>query len=317
MKRLLLISTLIAALLLSSCSIISGSKSRVREELAPMAEESSMAIGAAPTDYEGKEYELKANQNIENQDISGERIVIKNANLSIVVANPTEAMDAIVSMTENMGGFVVNSNVYKTTTSSGAEVPVANITVRVPAEQLNQAMNLIKSLVENENLDVLREEVSGQDVTSEVTDLESRLRNLQEAEQQLLKIMDVATKTEDVMSVFRELTNVREQIEVLQGQIKYYRESARLSAVSVYIQSKEAIAPLTIGGWKPSIQVQKALQALINGMKYFGNFLIWLVIFLLPLAAVIGLPIHFIVKAIRKRRMQAKGKTEPKLKEKK
>ena len=125
--------------------------------------------------------------------VSAERIVIKNANLSIVVTDPVVSMEAIGKLATGMGGFVVTSNLYKTTTSSGIEVPVANITIRVPVAQLDAALNQIKAMVNDKDVDILNEDVSGQDVTSEVTDLESRLRNLQAAETQLLEIMDNAT----------------------------------------------------------------------------------------------------------------------------
>jgi len=54
---------------------------------------------------------------------STERIVIRNANLSIIVEDPTQSIDVISQMANDMGGFVVFSNVYKTMTSSGVEVP--------------------------------------------------------------------------------------------------------------------------------------------------------------------------------------------------
>ena len=180
-------------------------------------------------------------------------------------------MEAISKLATGMGGFVVTSNLYKTTTNSGIEVPVANITIRVPVAQLDAALNQIKAMVEDKDVDILSEDVSGQDVTSEVTDLESRLRNLQAAETQLLEIMDNATKTEDVITVFRELTTVRGEIEVIQGQIKYYRESASLSAINVNLQAKAAVEPITIAGWQPGVEVQKALQALVNGGKYLSQ----------------------------------------------
>jgi len=232
--------------------------------------------------------------------IPSERIVIQTASLSIIVENPTEAVDKISQMAESMGGFVVTSNIYKSTNSRGEEFPAANITIRVPAEKLNEALQQIKALVSDADIDIKNEEISGQDVTSEVTDLESRLRNLRAAEKQLLEIMENATDSEDVIAVFRELTNVREEIELLEGQLKYYRESARLSAISVYLQAKASIEPITIGGWQPGVEVQRAIQALVEGGKFIVNALIWLVLFVFPLLAVIGLPIYFIFKAVRK-----------------
>ena len=240
--------------------------------------------------------------------IPSERIVIQTASLSIIVENPTEAVDKISQMAESMGGFVVTSNIYKSTNSRGEEFPAANITIRVPAEKLNEALQQIKALVSDADIDIKNEEISGQDVTSEVTDLESRLRNLRAAEKQLLEIMENATDSEDVIAVFRELTNVREEIELLEGQLKYYRESARLSAISVYLQAKASIEPITIGGWQPGVEVQRAIQALVEGGKFIVNALIWLVLFVFPLLAVIGLPIYFIVKAVRKHQLKKSEK---------
>jgi hypothetical protein len=216
-------------------------------------------------------------------------------------------------MAEGMGGFVVSSNLYKTTTRAGVEVPVANVTVRVPADRLEAALDQIKGMVDNPRVDILSEDVSGQDVTSEVTDLESRLRNLRAAETQLLEIMEMATESEDVIAIFRELTSVREQIEVTEGQIKYFRESARLSAIYVNLQAKEALEPITIGRWEPGIEAQRAIQALLDGGKFLVNAFIWIVLFAIPILAVIAVPIYLIVKFFRKqaqRRHKAKETSE-------
>lgn len=230
---------------------------------------------------------------------SVDRIVIKNADLSIVVKNPGESMATIGQMAEGMGGYIVNSQLYKTTTDEGTEVPVADITVRVPAEKLNEALNRIKILVDDPKTDVLSESVSGQDVTKEYTDLQSRLRNLQNAEAQLKEIMKQASKTEDVLNTYNELTRVEEQIEVIKGQIKYYDEASQLSSVHISIQSQESIKPLNIGGWQPVGVARDALQALINAFKFLANAAIWGVIFCLPVVIVVGVPVWFIIKGIR------------------
>ena len=317
-KNKLMLVLLSMSMMLSSCALAP----KTSDESMDYGVEQKMGLSMAPAEapraemaedvYEG---EYTSNSNFDSTIANGERIVIKNANLSIVVPEPSTAMEAIVDMAEEMGGFVVNSNIYKTTTSQGVEVPTANITIRVPAEKLDQALKQIKSLVKDPDIDILNEDVSGQDVTSEVTDLESQLRNLEAAEEQLLQIMDSATKTEDVITIFHELTSVRERIEMIQGQIKYYRESAQLSSISVYLQAKAALEPITIGGWQPGVVAQRALQALINGGQFLVNMLIWLVIFAIPILAVIFLPIFFIVRAFKKRKQ--KKSLKPAQKEKK
>lgn len=290
-NKILIGLTLIS--LLSACAAKSRSSGVANDAVMP-------APAAAMSESRTAEYGGKAVSNPQAAN-SLERIVIKNANLSIITTDPVSSMQTVMQMAETMGGFVVSSNTFKTNTASGKEVPFANLTIRVPVEKLDEAIEKIKALVTDPKIDILSEDISGQDVTSEVTDLDSRLRNLQEAEKQLITIMSAATKTEDVMAVFRELTSVREQIEVLQGQIKYYRESAALSAISVNIQAKASIEPITIGSWQPGVEVQHALQALLNFGKGLINFLIWFVIAVLPVLAIIAVPAYYIYRAIRRK----------------
>lgn len=272
---------------------------RVESEM--VAEEMGGVGGYAP-EPRMPEVELPANV---------ERLVIKNADLTIVVENPAQTMDAIARMAEEMGGFVVSSNLYQTVLESGVEVPRASITVRVPAERLSEALAQIESGAGQ----VLNENISGQDVTQEYTDLQSRLRNLEQAEAQLSKIMESATETEDVLRVYSELNRVREQIEVLKGQIQYYEQSAALSAISVDIIADAAVQPLTIGGWQPIGVAKDAIQALINTLKFLANVAIWLALFALPVALVVYLPVRGIWLLVRRlwiRRRKVRVESEKK-----
>jgi hypothetical protein len=297
----LIICFVLFAVLATACSSRAANSEAQYDE---KAYRSDMVAMEAPAVAEEASYDSEAGV-VPSYDV--ERVVIKNADLSLVVADPVTALETISQMANEKGGFVVNSYVYKVTSASGEELPAATVTIRVPAEMLDETLAEIKALVEDADVDILSESVSGQDVTSEVTDLESRLRNLQQAEAQLLEIMNNATDTEDVIAVFQELTSIREDIEVLQGQLQYYQESAKLSAISITLQAKEAVAPITIGGWRPSLTLQRAAQALVNGLKFLANALIWIVIFVAPIALVIGLPVYFIVKASKKRRLKKKA----------
>ena len=231
-------------------------------------------------------------------EISAERMVIQNADLSIIAKDPAQSMDEIGKMAESMGGFIVESYLYQQTLNSGAQVPHATITIRVPAEKLEEALSQIKAgAVEVESANI-----SGQDVTSQYTDLASRLRNLEAAEAQLQEIMDEANRTEDVLDVFNELVAVREQIEVIKGQMKYYEEAVALSKISVTITADEAVQPIQLGGWQPAGVAKEAIEALIQTLQFLVNVGIWVVLCVLPIGLLIGLPLFFIVRAVRKRR---------------
>jgi hypothetical protein len=192
-------------------------------------------------------------------------------------------MENIQVMAQQMGGFVVSSNLGQSYTSNNVEVPEAQITIRVPAENLDAALEQIKKDV----VEVQNENRSGQDVTAEYVDLQSRLKNYEAAEAQLEEIMDNATETEDVVNIFNQLVYYREQIELVKGQMKYYEEAAALSAISIRIVAEETIQPLVIGKWQPQGVALEAVQDLINFLKGFINFLIYFVILILPVLLII------------------------------
>jgi len=221
--------------------------------------------------------------NSDFEPAAAERIVIQNADLSIVVVNPETKMDDIAKMAESMGGFVVSKNVFQRTTSNNIKVPEGDITVRVPAEKLEQALEQIKE----DAVEVQSENRSGQDVTREYVDLQSRLKTHEQAAEQLSKILEEKTESAEVIEVFNQLVYHREQIEMLKGQINYYEEAAALSAVSVHVSAEETLQPLEIAGWRPAGVARDALQTLINFFQGFVNFLIWLIILILPAGVLI------------------------------
>lgn len=277
----LIILVMLLALLLAACAPAQGEG--MTQSSAPMQ---PTAGAIAKESYEG---ERAAVFDSSIEPAAPQRLVIRNANLSIVVADPGKAMDEITRLAEQMGGFVVTSNLYKTTTKEGVEIPQAEITIRVPAEMLNQAMAQIKALVDDPSVDILSENISGQDVTQEYTDTKSRLANLEAAEKQLQSIMDEATKTEDVLAVHNQLVQIREQIEVLKGRIQYYEQSAALSAISISLRAQAAVQQITIGGWRPEGVAREAVQALIDTFQFLGSALIWLIIYVVPTGAVLVL----------------------------
>jgi len=205
-----------------------------------------------------------------------------------------------------MGGYVVTSNLYQRTLSSGAQAPQAEISVRVPVERLKEALEQIKAgaiTVESEN-------ISGQDVTQDYTDLQSQLRNLEAAEAQLTEIMEEATKTEDVLAVYNELVYKREQIEIIKGRMQYFEQAAALSMIAVSITADEAAQPIQIGGWQPAGVAKEAIETLIKTLQFLANVGIWFVLCILPVGLLIGLPLYFVARAViraRKRRKAEKA----------
>lgn len=296
------------ALLMSACAAM-GSSERVESE--SLAE---MPASEPAYDYEEAYVEMEESaadkggfaSGIDDSANAVERMVIYNADMEIAVENPEEAMQSVIQMAEDSGGFVVNSNLSRSYDEVGS-LPEAFLTVRVPAGRLDSIMEAIRELTPDPDEDVISENVSGQDVTAEYTDLESRLRNLEAAEAALVELMEEAKDPEDVLNIFDELTYYRGEIEVVKGRMNYLEESAALSAISVSIVAKRSLQPIEIAGWQPKGTVKSAVEALIKAGQFVVDAAIWFGIFCLPFLVPLGVGIYFLVKVIRKRRAKKKA----------
>ncbi len=208
-----------------------------------------------------------------------------------MVKDPVQSMDEITKLAESMGGYVVSSNLYQSTYGpNNTSVPQGSISIRVPADKLDSALEQIK----NSAVEVQSENVSGQDVTDQYVDLQSRLTAKQAAEKKLLEILDKAEKSEDVLAIYNQVQQVQSDIEVLKGQIKFIDQSAAMSSVSVTLIAEVGTQPIQIGGWKLQGTANDAAQDLIRFTQGFTRFLIRFVIYNLPALILIAIPLYLL-----------------------
>ena len=322
MKRLLPYSfLLIAAIVLGACGSAARSSEPEFYGAAPAVEAPAMP---APTMMYIAEEGMVAQDAAAPGSGGGgdvnaaqvERLVIQNADLSVVVSDVELRMDEIQKMATDMGGFVVSSNLYQGYTSDYTPVPEASLVIRVPAERLDEALELIKK----DAVEVQNENRSGTDVTAEYVDLKSRLKTYQAAEKELTELMESAQNSDEVVNIFNQLMYYREQIEIIQGQIKYYEEAAALSAISVRLVAEETIKPVTIGKWEPKGVALEAIQDLLDFWKGFVDFMIRFILLILPVLITIAIPFYLFFLGVRWafRKMRGnKKKVEPQVEEKK
>ncbi len=241
-----------------------------------------------------------ANEAIEAQtEIPQQRLIIRTADMSIVVADTEAAMNTIAQMVEENGGWVVNSSVYQYSDTA----MTGDITVRVPAEGFNSATEAIRGLA----IEVQRESTSGQDVTEEFVDLSSRLENLESTAARVRSFLDEAKTVEEALAVNQELSRLEGEIEVIKGRMQFLSQSAAFSTISIHLTPDEASRPVEVAGWRPEGVAKDAVESLINFLQFMVEALIWIVIFLLPVLLILGVPIWLFVRFVRSRRRKKKS----------
>jgi PKD repeat protein len=96
-------------------------------------------------------------------------------------------------------------------------------------------------------VEVTSEVLNSRDVTDEYVDLTARLKNLQATETALLRLLDRAEKVEDALKVQTELTKVQEDVERLQGRIKFLEQTSAFSLINVFMQLAPVDMPVDAG----------------------------------------------------------------------
>jgi len=198
--------------------------------------------------------------------------IIKNGNLSLKVDNADKASTSVTKIAKDNGGEVASSNFLQ----SGTNVKSGMITVKVPVANFEKTFSDLKKIASL----VLTESTSGNDVTEQYVDLQAQLKNKQTEEDAFTKIMAQAQKIDDVLAVQRELSRVRGQIEQLQGRIKYMDSQTNMSTITVSLTEDANIS--IADRWRPWQVVKETTSVLVKKVQGFVDFVIKLVILVLP-----------------------------------
>ncbi|OQY17991.1 MAG: hypothetical protein B6I35_13725 [Anaerolineaceae bacterium 4572_32.2] len=164
-----------------------------------------------------------------------ERIIIRNASLSLVVPDTEAALKEIGDLVDELEGWIVESYTYQY--QEGLQ---ASVTLRIPAEKLDTALERVRGLA----TEVRSENVSGQDVTEEYVDLQSSLRNREATQSRLLEYLEDAEDTEAALAVDEQLRQIEAEIEHLKGRIQYLEQSAAMATISLDITPDELAQPI-------------------------------------------------------------------------
>jgi hypothetical protein len=222
-------------------------------------------------------------------------MIIRNATIALQVDNLSLAIQKITQLADNSGGYVVSSSL--TQDSNYASNSRANISIRVPAQGLNNALTALKSL----SRQVIQESVTGEDITQQYVNLESQLKNLQTAKEQLAKIMAGAKKTTDVLAVYQRLTETQGQIDLLEGQIKYYKESVAYSLITIDLSMTPVVVEPQPQKWKIAETFKASYHGLVDQFKFFTYGLIQFFVYFLPMLLLwllLGFICYWIAKKI-------------------
>lgn len=253
---------------------------------APMMNQFDSAVtSAAPTMM------LKSSDSIiyDGAQSNAGQFIIKRGEINMRVTDANIATTKISDLATSLQGSVLTKSLNKDSNDQLS----GYITVQVPSDKFDSAFSTIKEF----GSEVTSENVSAEDVTEQVIDIEVRLKNAQAEEASYLAVLAKATTVEDILAVQQYLSQVRQTIEQLTAQQKYLSTQTTYSVITVYLTEEVTV---TIGGqeFRPWQAVIDAIQTVINGFQASVIVLIQIIIIgaaiLLPagLLYLIGLTLY-------------------------
>ena len=286
MKKVLTL-LLCAALLLSGCG--ASKSSYAANEQAYVAETAAAydtAAGGAESGTElpqGRKFIITMNVDAETDDLDS-------------------ALENVSALLTEAKGYIQDQNIYNGSAYYGGRYRSANLTLRIPAENLDQFQASVESVA-----NVTSASRSSEDVTLQYVDTESRVNALKTEQDRLMELLSQAETMADLLEIESRLTQVRSdlesytsQLKVLENQVDYATMYLSLSVVKEYTPVAE------------KSRLQKIGEGFVKSLKDLGNGIldigVWVLV-KLPYFAVIGL-IGFGVYRLVKKLWRKKGTGE-------
>ena len=224
------------------------------------------------------------------------RKLIRNVNLEAETEKFDELLKDVRRRTEQLGGYIEESYTYNGSSYSGNRLRNANLTIRVPAEHLDE---FLENVAQVSNVISRNESVT--DVTLQYVDLESHKKALL-AEQERL---------EDIIKLEERLSQVRYQLESMESQLRVLENQVSYSTVYLYINEVVKLTPV-----KEQSVWEKISTGFVNSLYDVGNtaadfgigflidlpyLLVWVLI--IAVAAVI---VRLILRQVRRKHPEKK-----------
>lgn len=231
------------------------------------------------------------------------RLIIKNAEVELLVEDTDTAINRSLGIVTEYGGYVVSNRTW-----FSGELKYATLSLGVPAENFEEMLRRLKDLA----IGVTNETVSGQDVTDEYVDLESRLRNLEATAGRIREFLDQARDVEESLRVSNQLSEIEGQIEQVKGRMAYLKDRAAFSTITLQFtpqppQPSPTPSPTptaTPVPWSVTQTIDRATgvtSSLATALyQVTVEVVVWLVIVILPFLVPIGGLIWLAVRLARR-----------------
>ena len=163
------------------------------------------------------------------------RKLIRNAEVQLEVASFEDAVGKITAFANEGRGYVATSSSEKQANGKLR----GQVVVKIIPENLDGFLQKLRGLGELKN-----QTLGTEDVTKAYFDTDARLKNARVMEQRLIDMLKKKSDDiNDLLQVEKELGRVREEIEKMQGDLKYWDSQVQFATVTISLAEKDMEEP--------------------------------------------------------------------------
>jgi len=163
------------------------------------------------------------------------RKLIRNANIELEVVSFDDVAQKITAFANEERGYVATTSSEKQANGKLR----GEVVVKVIPENLDRFLQKVRGLGELKN-----QSLGTEDVTKAYFDTDARLKNARVMEQRLIDMLKTKTgKVSDLLQVEKELGRVRQDIERMQGELKYMDGMVQFATVTISLAEKDLEEP--------------------------------------------------------------------------
>jgi hypothetical protein len=293
-KRLFSFLFIFLFILITGCSAGSEEKSSDMSNRNNAKMDSAGSSGSEQTDLYNSENDKSMRTEESAKIIKVQnQMVIYQADLQLRVKKFDQTVRTLEEKVIKYGGYIAESNVSK----EGSEQVSGSIKIRIPQKHFQTFLDD----AENQAAEVLQRGITGQDVTEEYVDLGSRLKSKKVVEERLTTFMKSAVKTEDLLKISADLATVQEEIEMIEGKMKFLENQTSLSTINITLYEKRVVIPTLdkdkLNTWeKTKKQFMKSINMLLAGLSGLVVFIVGNLPVLIILFIIVFLLLYYLKK---------------------
>jgi hypothetical protein len=183
-------------------------------------------------------YSYRANDRAEQapeQTVATNRKLIRNAQVELEIISFDDVIQKITGLATEERGYVATTSSEKQANGKLR----GTVVVKVAPENLDRFLQKIRGLGDLKN-----QTLGTEDITKAYFDTDARLKNARGMEQRLIEMLKKKSEDiNDLLQVEKELGRVREQIEQMQGELKFWDSQVQFATVTISLTEKDMEEP--------------------------------------------------------------------------